>query len=76
MYIYVYACMCVSVCVYRTLLLRINHCKRNNQIYIYTCTHIHIDSINKIKRYVEGNFFCSLPVAYPMQWTRAVVHWS
>ena len=57
MYIYVYACMCVSVCVYRTLLLRINHCKRNNQIYIYTCTHIHIDSINKIKRYVEGIFF-------------------
>ena len=33
------------------------HCKRNNQIYIYTCTHIHIYSINKIKIYVEGIFF-------------------
>ena len=43
--------------IYRALLLRIDHCKRNNQIYIYTCTHIHIDSINKIKRYVEGIFF-------------------
>ena len=43
--------------IYRALLLRIDHCKRNNQIYIYTCTHIHIYSINKIKRYVEGIFF-------------------